>query len=110
MMMAGYATITNTCDHELAVASASSPDFGDTSIHETVIENGMSRMRPVTRLVVPAKGHFVLAPGGGHLMLMQPRHALAEGDKARVEFVLADGRWVAADFPVRREAPPLPGR
>lgn len=110
MMMAGYATLTNSCAKALVVASATAGDFGDISIHETVIENGVSRMRPLPHLLVPAKGQVVLAPGGGHLMLMQPRRALAEGDKTRVDFVLADGRHVGADFPVRREAPPSPGR
>ena len=110
MIMAGYAKLTNSCSKAIVVTSAVSPDFGGTSIHETVIENGVSKMRPMPHLVVPARGQVVLAPGGGHLMLMQPKRTVAEGDKMRIEFGLTDGRRVVAEFPVRREAPPNPGR
>jgi copper(I)-binding protein len=41
-------------------------------------------------------------------MLMQPAKPLAEGARARIRLVLADGRRIAADFVVRREAPPAP--
>jgi copper(I)-binding protein len=39
-------------------------------------------------------------------MLMGPVRELPEGAHARIRLVLADGRRVFAEFPVRREAPP----
>ncbi len=44
-------------------------------IHQTTLENGISRMRRVEELVVPARGSVALERGGKHLMLMSPRAA-----------------------------------
>ena len=43
----------------------------------------------------------MLAPGGLHLMLMQPKSAPVEGETVDVELELADGRRIAAAFQVR---------
>lgn len=74
-------------------------------IHETVPSNGMSTMRDAPLLSLPANGQLLFAPGGRHVMLMNPDHALRVGDKVRVTLVLSGGRRVAADFPVRKDAP-----
>ena len=63
--------------------------------------DGVSRMRHVASLQVPAGGSVALAPGGLHLMLMQPRQSPALGDSVDIELELADGRRVRAAFQVR---------
>ena len=63
-------------------------------------------MRHAGDLVVPAGGELRFAPGGLHLMLMRPGRDFAEGDTVRIALVLADGRTLEAEFPVRRDAPP----
>jgi copper(I)-binding protein len=55
-------------------------------------------------LEVPSGGRLLFTPGL-HLMLMRPKRALPVGERARIRLVLADGRRVFAEFPVRREAP-----
>lgn len=100
-MMAGFGRIENACTGEVVVTAARSDVFGSVELHETTVVDGVSRMREVAGLPVAAGGEAVLQPGGLHLMLMQPVSPLAEGDIARVEFTLADGRSIAADFEVR---------
>jgi len=87
------------------VVDVESLDFGMPMIHRTVEEGGVSRMRPAGRLEVPPGGELRFEPGGLHLMLMRPLRPLAEGDVARIRLVLADGRRLFAEYPVRREAP-----
>jgi copper(I)-binding protein len=41
-------------------------------IHETIIEDGIARMRPLPQLDVPPGGNVKLERGGKHLMLMRP--------------------------------------
>lgn len=103
--LAGYLVLRNPCADPVRVTGVESLDFGMPMIHRTVEEGGVSRMREAGELPVPAGGELVFAPGGLHLMLMAPRRALAEGDVARIRLVLADGRRVYAEFPVRRTAP-----
>ncbi len=103
--LAGYLVLRNPCGAPVEVVDVESKDFGMPMIHRTVEEGGMSRMRPAGKLVLAPGDALRFEPGGLHLMLMRPLRPLAEGDVAGVRLVLADGRRVYADFPVRR-APP----
>jgi copper(I)-binding protein len=105
-MMAGYARISNPCKAPLAIVGAHSAAFADTSLHETRIENGMSRMRATRALRLAPGGSAVLEPGGFHLMLMNPAKPLHAGDRVAIEFTLQDGRRFSAPFEARPIASP----
>jgi copper(I)-binding protein len=100
--LAGYLVLRNGCDAAVTVTGVESLDFGMPMIHRTTDAGGVSRMRTAGVLEVRAGGELRFAPGGLHLMLMHPKRALKEGDVARVRLVLADGRRIFAEFPVRR--------
>lgn len=105
MMLAGYATVRNPCARDITIVDVAAADFAGAMIHETLVENGVSKMRHADRLPVPARGVLAFAPGGRHLMLMQPRRPLKAGDRSVLTLVLADGRRLSAGFAVRRDAP-----
>ncbi len=104
-MMGGFGRIENSCAEDVAVVAASSGDFADVSLHRTINEDGMSRMRPVPRLEVESGTAAVLAPGGLHLMLMQPSAPLEAGDTVSVTLTLEDGRELPAELVVQANAP-----
>ena len=104
-MMAGFARIENRCATPITIRSARSPAFADTSLHQTRIVDGISRMRDVPELRVAPGDAAVLKPGGLHLMLMQPRAPLKAGSKVAVEFKLSDGRTLLSEFEVRKSVP-----
>jgi copper(I)-binding protein len=64
--------------------------------------DGVSRMREVESLTVPADGSIELAPGGYHLMLMMPAGPIAPGDSVTVTMTTADGRTFLHEVPVER--------
>ncbi|HEU4663973.1 MAG TPA: copper chaperone PCu(A)C [Dokdonella sp.] len=99
-MMAGYVTLKNSGDAPLTILTVQSDAFRLTSLHETIVERDVSKMREVHRLVIEPGSEIRLAPGGKHLMLMQPRHEIAVGDKVQVMFLLADGTRVETYFDV----------
>ncbi|MGN6113364.1 MAG: copper chaperone PCu(A)C [Luteimonas sp.] len=105
-MMAGYARISNPCKGPLAIVGARSAAFADTSLHETRVENGMSRMRATPALRLAPGGSAVLEPGGFHLMLMDPVKPLHAGDRVAIEFTLEDGRRFSVPFEARPIAVP----
>src|SRR5690606_6750708 len=96
-MLAGFGRIANPCGDAVAVVGASSPAFAEVTVHETVVVDGVSRMRELERLALPAHGEAVLQPGGLHLMLMQPVRALAEGERVPLLLELADGAQVQVE-------------
>ena len=102
--LAAYLVLRNDCETAVEVVDVESLDFGMPMIHRTVEEGGVSRMRPAGKLVLAPGESLRFEPGGLHLMLMRPLRPLAEGDVARVRLVLADGRRLFAEFPVRRSA------
>lgn len=105
-MMAGYARISNPCKAALAIVGARSDAFADTTLHETRIENGISRMRATPSLRLAPGASATLEPGGFHLMLMQPVKPLHAGDRVAIEFALEDGRRFSVPFEARPMAKP----
>ena len=103
-MMAGFGRIANPCPKPVVIVSASSPDFGEVSIHETRNVDGVSRMREVEQLQIASGDSAALKPGGLHLMLMQPRASLKEGSRVVVSFKLQDGREILSELVVRKPA------
>jgi hypothetical protein len=104
-MMAGFGHIANPCPMPVVILSASSPAFGEVSIHETRNVDGVNRMREVEQLRIAPDGSVTLKPGSLHLMLMQPRAPLKEGSKVVVNFKLQDGREILSELVVRKAAP-----
>lgn len=98
---AGYMDIANPGDTPRKLVSVASDDFGQVMLHESMQSSGMSHMRHVDGLVIPAHGKATLAPGGYHLMLMQPRRALEVGQTVTLVLQFADGVTQAVAFEVR---------
>ncbi len=103
--LAGYAMLRNPCAKPFVVTDVSSPDFVMGMIHETVVEQGISRMRHAKSLTLPARGALNFEPGGKHMMLMHPRRMLKEGDRVRLVLKLTNGQRINVDAVVQREPP-----
>ena len=99
-MMAGYATLKNTGDAPISVLTVQSDAFRQSSIHETIIEHGVAKMRETPRIDLAPGATVTLKPGGAHLMLIDPRHEIGKGEKVPMVFLLADGARVETYFEV----------
>ena len=100
---AAYFTIHGG-DRETRLEAVTSPEAQRVELHESRTEGGMSRMRPLAEVSVPAGGELAFAPGGRHAMLfglspeVQPfsriplHFRFAGGEELRVHaFVLMAG-------------------
>ena len=101
-MLAGFGRIENRCPTPVTIVGVSSPAFADTSLHETRIVQGVSKMRALLELRLAPGDAVVLKPGGMHLMLMKPRARLKPGSKVAVSFKLKDGGELLGEFVVRK--------
>ncbi len=104
-MMAGFGRIENRCAAPVTIVGVRSAAFGDASLHETRIVDGVSKMRALAELRIAPDGAAVLKPGGMHLMLMRPIAPLKPGSRVAVEFALKDGGSLLGEFEVRKAAP-----
>ncbi|MGH8515972.1 MAG: copper chaperone PCu(A)C [Panacagrimonas sp.] len=77
-MAAGYFELHNPGKTALVLEALESTAFESVEMHETVEQDGMSRMRPLANATVAPGETLRFEPGGMHLMLMGPRLASAE--------------------------------
>ena len=67
---------------------AASPVAGVVEIHEMSMENNVMRMRAVKALSLPAGRAVELKPGGYHVMLMDLKQQMKEGEVVPVTLVV----------------------
>ncbi|MBI2383826.1 MAG: copper chaperone PCu(A)C [Gammaproteobacteria bacterium] len=104
-VLVGYATLVNAGKAPIAVERATSDAFGAVEMHETLLEHGLSRMRRLLKLEIPAGRSAEFKPGGKHLMLFRPQRDLADGDTVDFRFQCG-GSELSAPFTVK--TPPEP--
>jgi copper(I)-binding protein len=98
---AGYVRLHNDGEQPATLRTAASPRYGSVMLHRSSGEGGMSRMTMVDGIVIPAHGETALAPGGYHLMLMQPTAPVQAGEHIPMNLRFADGSTLAVDFIAR---------
>lgn len=98
---AGYFVIENEADRTRRLVGVESPAFGSAMMHRSVTDNGRTAMKHVDSVSVAAGGRLTFAPGGYHVMLMDPSASLAPGGQVPVTLVFADGSRISVDFQLR---------
>ena len=98
---AGYFTLHNNGGAAVQLTGAASSACGMLMLHQSKEVNGVEKMLPVKSVTVPAHGVIAFAPGGYHLMCMQPKAAMQVGASVPVTLTFAGGAKVSAQFPVK---------
>lgn len=78
---AAYLTIRNAGSATDRLVAATSPLAGSVAIHASEMSGGTMKMREKERLEIPQGQQVTLKPGGMHLMLMNLREPLREGER-----------------------------
>jgi copper(I)-binding protein len=105
-VMAGYLTIHNPGQTDIAITGASCAEFNHVEIHDMLHEGGMMRMVKQEQLPIPAATTVKLEPGGMHVMFMKPKRVIKAGETLPVVFTLSNGETVQVSFTVRKHAMP----
>ncbi|MBI4756030.1 MAG: copper chaperone PCu(A)C [Betaproteobacteria bacterium] len=93
-----------------ALVGGASPVAGVVEVHEMSMEGGVMRMRAVPKLPLPAGKTVQLTPGGYHIMLMDLKQRVKEGETVPLTLKVEgkDGKLseVQVSAPVRPLAQP----
>ncbi|MDD4965715.1 copper chaperone PCu(A)C [Halothiobacillus sp.] len=108
MANAVFLNMNNQTDKPEALVKAEAPGFKLVQLHKSIEVNGMHKMIEQKEIVVPAHGETRLAPGGYHIMLIQPEKRLQAGDSLPVTLTFADGSHETITVPVKKR-PAMPG-
>lgn len=95
-MAGGFLTVRNDDDTDDKLVAVTSDLSDDVQLHETVD----NKMRQVESFDVPANGELELSRGGAHVMFLELKRELAEGDTVEIELEFEESDPVRVEMPV----------
>jgi periplasmic copper chaperone A len=98
---AGYLIIRNQAEKADRLLGASSSVAARVETHIAEKQGEVMRMREVKGYDVPAKGSFELKPGGPHLMLVDIKRQLKEGEKLPLVLRFQNAGEIRTELEVR---------
>ncbi len=106
----GYLTIENKGSAPDRLIGGSADVSDKIQVHEMSARNGVMTMRPLDNGLTIEPGKTVkLAPGGYHLMMLDLKHPLKQGDKVPVTLEFEKAGKVKLSFDVQGVGAPSPG-
>ncbi len=102
---AAYMTIKNTGTKADQLREATSDAAERVELHTHSMEQGMMQMRPVEAIDLPAGGTVTLEPTGLHVMLINLKRPLKDGETVTLNLRFAEAGNLRIDVPVRSSAP-----
>lgn len=99
---AAFMVIKNAGSTDRKLVKAESPVAKTVELHSHTNENGVMKMREVKSIDIKANGQAELKPGGYHIMLINIRQALKEGDAIPIALSFDDGSKQQIEAPVRK--------
>ena len=97
----GYFTLHNATAKAVTLIGASSPACGMLMLHKSESVSGVASMGDVSTIDVPAGGTLKFAPGGYHLMCMDPAASLKKGGTVMISLEFSGGTTQTIEFSVR---------
>jgi copper(I)-binding protein len=98
---AGYVTITNTGKTADKLTGGSATFSGTLELHDMTMTDGVMRMRQIEGGIELKPGATIaLKPGGMHLMLMDLKQPLKQGEKLKGTLVFEKAGSVEIEFDV----------
>ncbi|TNF87005.1 MAG: copper chaperone PCu(A)C [Gammaproteobacteria bacterium] len=95
-------TLHNAQSKTQRIVAVHSESFASVEIHQTLMQDGMMRMEQVPALQIEPGETVQLAPGGLHLMMMQPAQPTRPGEVHRIEIEFEDGSRQSLQMTVRK--------
>jgi periplasmic copper chaperone A len=103
---AGYLTIMNKGKAPDRLIGGSAAPASRFEIHNTVVEGGVAKMRPIAGLEIKPGETVELKPGGMHVMLLGLKQPLKQGQRIKGTLVFEQAGTVAIEFAVQAAGAP----
>jgi copper(I)-binding protein len=101
-VMTGYMVLQNNTSRPQILLAARSPGFETVMIHRTVARKGLTGMEHVPQVELLAHANLLFAPGGYHLMLLNPKRTLRAGDRVDIVLEFRGGFALPVVYEVRK--------
>ena len=97
-----FVAVDNPTMYEIYVTSAMSDAAGKVELRDAG-QSGDARQKPVEFISVPAYGRVDMAPGGVHLLLLDLKRPLKEGDRVALTLSTDNAGTLEVSAIVRKE-------
>ena len=94
-MAAAYLSLTNASSQQILISDVRSPNLESVDMHESVLDDGISRMRNLAEIEILPGQTVRFEPGGKHLML---RYPLNNPDVVTLQFYNDDALLLSVDI------------
>src|ERR1700704_403716 len=101
-MMAGYMLLQNKTSRPQVLVAARSSGFETVTIHRTIAKEGMTGMEHAPQIELLPNASLLFAPGGYHLMLLNPKRTLRAGDRVDISLEFRGGLVIPVAYEVRK--------
>lgn len=102
MAHAAFLTLTNEGNATRQLVGVSADGYRMAHIHKSELEGGIATMSAVDLIEIAPGQSVTFEHGGLHIMLMQPRAPMTEGDRVTLTLEFADGSSETAIATVMR--------
>jgi copper(I)-binding protein len=102
-----YLTIVGTGTGD-TLTGITTPVSAKAELHQSVNDHGVVKMRPVADLSIEPGKPVTLAPGGYHIMLMDLKQPLKQGDSFPITLSFAKAGQITATVTVEKAGAPMP--
>ncbi|WP_301101012.1 copper chaperone PCu(A)C [Propionivibrio sp.] len=100
---AAFMVISNSGSADRKLIKAESPAAKTVELHSHISENGVMKMRQVPGIDIKANARAELKPGSYHIMLIDMKQALKEGEVIPITLSFDDGSKMQINAPVRKQ-------
>lgn len=97
-----YLSLQNTGSEADNLVSVNSPAAGKTQIHKTSNERGVMKMRPAEGVELAPGTTVEFKPGGYHIMLLDLKQTLVEGQTVPLTLTFAKAGTIQVDVRVEK--------
>jgi copper(I)-binding protein len=102
---AAFMVIRNEGAQDAKLVKADNPLSRLTELHTHLHEGGVMKMRPVAGVDIKAGGETALQPGGLHIMMIDLKAPMKEGDVVPITLIFDDGSSKQVEAKVVRPMP-----
>jgi copper(I)-binding protein len=105
---AAFMVLKNSGTKDIRLVKADNPASKLTELHTHINDGGVMKMRQVPVIEIKAKGETHLAPGGLHVMMIDLKGPMKEGDRIPFNLGFDDGSSKLVEAPVLKPAAAMP--